>query len=75
MSVRLSVTLVEFAVVPAGDEQELMDTVNKQCVLCHTEVLQLHKQPSFIKQIFLTKPVTFCTSVWLLQMQHEMPIL
>lgn len=42
---------------------ELMDSVNKQCVLCHIEVLQLHKQPSFIKQIILTKPVTFCTSV------------
>lgn len=59
MSVQLSLALV----MPAGDEQELMDSVNKQCVLCHTEVLQLHKQPSFIKQIILTKPVTFCTSV------------
>lgn len=74
MSVRLSLAL-ELAVVSAGNEQELMDSANKQCVLCHTKVLQVHKWPSFIKQIILTKPVTFCTSVWLLQMQHEMPIL
>lgn len=71
----LSLALVELAVVPAGNEQELMDSVNKQSVLYHTEVLQLDKQPPFIKQIILTTPVTFCTSVWLLQMQHEMPIL
>lgn len=41
MSVWLSLGLVELAVVPAGNEQELMDSVNKQCVLCHTKVLQV----------------------------------
>lgn len=38
MSVQLSLTLVELAVVPAGNEQELMDSVNKQCMLCHAQV-------------------------------------
>lgn len=78
--VRDDVSLIEpsfggACLVPAGNEQELMDSVNKQCILCHTKVLQVHQRPSFIKQIILSKPVTFCTSVWLLQMQHEMFIL
>lgn len=64
--VRDDVSLIEpsfggACLVPAGNEQELMDSVNKQCMLCHTKVL--HQRPSFIKQIILSKPVTFCTSV------------